>query len=216
MLELRSRQQRNLLATLLLSQGVPMILHGDELGRTQHGNNNVYCQDDALAWVDWSDGAVDYDLVDFTARLVALRQAHPAFRRRRFFQGHDVRGATAADEIAWLRADGTLMSDDDWGDGRSHTVAVYLNGQALPDVDQRGRPMADDSFLLLMNGNHEPVAFVLPDASFGKQWQVELDTAAAPHTGDGPRPRQVVRPGGTRRVPARSLVLLRRKRTKPT
>ncbi len=213
-LALRARQQRNLMATLLLSQGVPMLLHGDELGRTQHGNNNAYCQDTPLAWVDWSEGAVDTDLLDFTAALVALRRKHPAFRRRRYFQGHDVRGATAADEIAWLRPDGSLMSDEDWTDGRRGTVAVHMNGSALPDVDMRGEPVADDSFLLLMNGSHSTVPFVVPDASFGKQWQLELDTGAPPYTGDGPRPRHLVRAGATRRLPGRTLVLLRRKRTK--
>jgi isoamylase len=214
-LALRSRQQRNLLATLLLSQGVPMVLHGDELGRTQHGNNNAYCQDTPLAWVDWSPEAVDEDLLDFTARLIALRQDHPVFRRRRFFQGHDVRGATADDEIAWLRPDGQHMSDDDWTDGRSGTVAVYLNGTALPDVDTRGEPVTDDSFLLLMNGEFRTVAFVLPDVSFGERWLVELDTSVPAQTGDGPRRRQSVRAGSTRRVPAKGLVLLRRKPTRP-
>ena len=213
-LTLRARQQRNLLATLLLSQGVPMLLHGDELGRSQRGNNNAYCQDTPLAWVDWSPEAVDEDLLDFTARLIAMRQEHPAFRRRRFFQGHDVRGATADDEIAWLRADGGLMSDEDWTDGRSSTVAVYLNGAALPDVDSRGEPVTDDSFLLLMNGELQAVGFVLPDASFGRQWLVELDTSAPPYTGDGPRPRHTVRAGSTRRVPGKGLVLLRRKPSK--
>ena len=228
-LALRSRQQRNLLATLLLSQGVPMLLHGDELGRTQHGNNNVYCHDDALAWVDWSPDAVDETLLEFTGRLIALRRQHSVFRRRRFFQGHDVRGAHADDEIAWFRADGDTMGDEDWTNGFTRAVAVFLNGSVLPDVDMRGEPVVDDSFLLLMNGHDEPLDFLLPDTSFGAEWAVALDTGDTGDTGDTVRPGEAaaggagvagtalgvrgaatLAPGKSRTVPAHGLVLLRR------
>jgi isoamylase len=209
-LALRSRQQRNLLATLLLSQGVPMLLHGDELGRTQHGNNNAYCQDTPIAWVDWSDGAVDQDLLEFTGRLVALRREHSVFRRRRFFQGHDVRGARADDEIAWFRTDGRPMGNKDWTDGYTRAVGVFLNGSALPDVDLRGEPVTDDSFLLLMNSHDEPLDFVLPKAAFGKTWAVVLDTEADEVQTAYAEATQTLVAGQTRTVPGRSLILLRR------
>ncbi len=205
---LRSRQQRNLLATLLLSQGVPMILHGDEIGRTQQGNNNAYCQDTPLAWVDWRPEAVDEGLLAFTSRLVALRREHQVFRRRRFFEGHDLRGAHADDEIAWFRPDGAAMGDEDWTNGFTLAVAVYLNGSRL-DPGTRGEPVIDDSFLLLMNGHDEPLDFLLPDDSFGPLWSVELDTAAAP-AGRAKAPAPVeFAAGATRTVPGHALVLLR-------
>jgi glycogen operon protein len=209
-LALRSRQQRNLLATLLLSQGVPMLLHGDELGRTQHGNNNAYCQDTPIAWVDWSDEAVDQDLLEFTGRLVALRREHSVFRRRRFFQGHDVRGARADDEIAWFRTDGRPMGDKDWTDGYTRAVGVFLNGSALPDVDLRGEPVTDDSFVLLLNSHDEPLDFVLPKAAFGKTWAVVLDTEADEVRTAHAEATQTLVAGQTRTVPGRALILLRR------
>ncbi len=209
-LALRSRQQRNLLATLLLSQGVPMLLHGDELGRTQHGNNNAYCQDTPLAWVDWSDDAVDQDLLEYAGRLVALRREHSVFRRRRFFQGHDVRGAHADDEIAWFRTDGRPMGNKDWTDGYTRAVGVFLNGSALPDVDLRGEPVTDDSFLLFMNSHDEQLDFVLPKAAFGRTWAVVLDTAADEAQTADAESTQTLVAGQTRTVPGRCLILLRR------
>ena len=128
---LRERQKRNFLATLLLSQGVPMIAHGDELGRTQQGNNNVYCQDNELSWVDWDDAREHEVLTEFTARLAALRAAHPVFRRQRFFQGRPIRGSSI-DDIAWLRPDGQQMTDEDWNAGHARTIAIFLNGQRHP------------------------------------------------------------------------------------
>jgi isoamylase len=207
-LALRSRQQRNLLATLLLSQGVPMLLHGDEIGRTQRGNNNVYCQDSPLAWVDWRPDAVDRDLLDFVSAVVRIRQDHPVFRRRRFFQGHDVRGAHADDEIAWLRPDGIAMGDQDWTNGFTLAVAVFLNGGNLPDVDMRGERVVDDSFVLLMNGHDQVVDFTLPDSTFGKRWVVELDTDAELAPGEGAA--ESLAPGDVRPVQAHGLVLIRR------
>jgi isoamylase len=208
-LTLRSRQQRSLLGTLLLSQGVPMLLHGDEVGRTQRGNNNCYCQDNELSWVDWSPKAVDPELLTFVQRLVRLRKDHPVFRRRRFFQGADVRGASGADEIAWFRPDGKHMGDEDWTGGYARSLAVFLNGGRLPDVDSRGEPVRDDSFLILMNAHHDAVDFILPDGPFGDSWEVQFDTAddTAGLPTDGARELAA---GALRVVAAHGLVLLRR------
>ena len=208
-LSLRRRQQRSLLATLLLSQGVPMLLHGDELGRTQQGNNNTYCQDNALSWIDWSPEAVDTDLLAFTRRLVLLRREHPVFRRRRFFQGHDVRGASGDDEIAWFRPDGAQMGDEDWTSGYARSLAVFLNGGRLPDVDARGERVTDDSFLILMNAHSGAVDFVLPDGPFGATWSVQFDTADD-SAGTRSDRRRRVRAGAVRAVAAHAMVLLRR------
>ena len=179
---LRSRQQRNFITTLLLSQGVPMIAHGDELGRTQQGNNNVYCQDNELSWIDWENA--DTGLIEFTSTVSTLRAAHPVFRRRRFFSGSPVRkrggGAGAAlPDIAWFAPDGSEMSDEDWDSGFAKSIAVYLNGQGIPDLDDRGQRVTDDSFVLFFNAHHEPIEFVLPAEQFGASWVVEIDTAAA-------------------------------------
>ncbi len=201
---LRERQKRNILATLLLSQGVPMLAHGDELGRTQQGNNNVYCQDNELAWVDW-DGARDNEvLTDFTARLTRLRAEHPIFRRQRFFQGAPIRGGGVHD-IAWLRPDGREMGDDDWHGDRTRALAIYLNGQAIPDRNELGEPVVDDSFLLLVNSHHQQQTFTLPDESFGKAWHVVLDTADPLLALTRRRPPT---PGGRVRVPSRSMMVL--------
>ncbi len=175
---LRSRQQRNFLTTLLLSQGVPMICHGDELGRTQSGNNNGYCQDNAVTWIDWEHS--DTDLLDFTRTVAALRAAHPVFRRKRFFDGRPVRRRDTEHipDISWFRPDGTEMSDADWDSGFGKSVAVYLNGQGIPDLDPRGRRVTDDSFVLCFNAHHEPIQFILPSAEFGLAWRPVVDTAA--------------------------------------
>ncbi|MGQ0576432.1 MAG: glycogen debranching protein GlgX, partial [Pseudonocardia sp.] len=158
---LRERQKRNFLATLLLSQGVPMIAHGDELSRTQHGNNNVYCQDNELSWIDWKDAREHEVLTEFTARLTRLRAEHPVFRRRRFFQGRPIRGSST-DDIAWLRPDGREMGDDDWNVGFARSVAIFLNGHGIPERDELGREIVDDSFLLLVNAHHQHITFTLP------------------------------------------------------
>ena len=163
---LRQRQKRNLLATLLLSQGVPMISHGDELGRTQGGNNNVYCQDNEISWVDWDDARDNEVLTEFTARLAALRAAHPVFRRQRFFQGRPIRGSDIGD-IAWLRPDGLQMDDADWNGGHAQSLAIFLNGAGIPDRDEVGERVVDDSFLLLVNAHHQQATFTLPDRPTG-------------------------------------------------
>ena len=176
--ELRGRQERNLITTLLLSQGVPMICHGDELGRTQGGNNNGYCQDNTITWIDWADA--DAGLLEFTRAVSALRANHPVFRRRRFFSGKPVgrRGEAGLPDIAWFTPEGAEMTDEDWGAGFAKSVAVFLNGHGIPDRDARGQPVLDDSFLLCFNAHYEPLEFVLPPADFGTDWRAVLHSGA--------------------------------------
>jgi glycogen operon protein len=179
-LELRRRQQRNFLGTLLLSQGVPMVLHGDEIGRTQHGNNNAYCQDDELSWVDWSLAEPNADLTAFTAALSDFRRTHPVFRRRRFFAGQPGgRPDDSLGDIAWFSASGTEMSDADWDTDIARCLMVFLNGQAIRDVDARGERVTDGSFLLCFNAAPEDVDMVLPSSDYGQKWAVVLDTATS-------------------------------------
>ncbi len=170
----RAAQQRNLLATLLLSQGVPMLLSGDELGRTQRGNNNGYCQDNELSWLDWEH--VDTELLDFTRRLISLRRTHPVLRRRRWFMGKPIHGTP---DIAWAGQDGTEMSDEDWDSARIRSVAVYLHGHGITAPDERGRRVTDDSFALVFNGHDEELDWVLP-SSWGETWEVESCTHSEP------------------------------------
>ncbi|MER6473428.1 glycogen debranching protein GlgX [Streptomyces collinus] len=206
-LDLRARQQRNLLATLLLSQGIPMLSHGDELGRTQRGNNNAYCQDNEISWVDWELTEEQRALADFTRRLIGLRAGHPVLRRRRFFRGETVTNAKQPlPDLMWLRPDAREMTDRDWQRGDAHSVGVFLNGDAIAERDARGGRVIDDSFLLLFNGYWEPVDFRLPDASFGERWTTLIDTADP----DGV-PDERERKAGTRlRVERRSMVVLSR------
>ena len=173
---LRARQKRNLLATLLLSQGVPMLVAGDEMGRTQGGNNNAYCQDNPISWLDWEH--TDAELVAFVRRLIELRRSHPVFHRRHFFQGQSIHGAEIKD-IHWLKPDGTDMSDHEWGHEFARCLGVYLSGEALTERDRRGRLLRDDNFLVLFNAHHDTLAFQLPAARPGVRWQVLLDTAHA-------------------------------------
>jgi glycogen operon protein len=172
--ELRNRRQRSILMTLLLSQGVPMLLGGDEMGRSQGGNNNAYCQDNETAWYDWA--TADPFLLGFTKRLIGIRNNHPVFRRRRWFEGRRVRGAGVRD-IGWYNADGARMSDDDWNRGYARSLAVFLNGKALPTPGPRGEKVEDDSFLILFNAHTKPVTFTVPEDLDGFQWQVVLDTS---------------------------------------
>ncbi|WP_300008483.1 glycogen debranching protein GlgX [Pseudonocardia sp.] len=202
---LRERQKRNILTTLLLSQGVPMIAHGDELGRTQHGNNNVYCQDSELSWIDWDDARQHEVLTEFTAGLARLRAAHPVFRRRRFFQGRAILGSDIHD-IAWLRPDGRQMTEGDWNGGNACSLAVFLNGKGIPERDALGDPIVDDSFLLLVNAHHVPTRFTLPDESYGRAWEIVVDTAD-PLLVNARRRHPA--PGGRLRVVARALMVLR-------
>jgi glycogen operon protein len=157
---LRARQQRNFLATLLLGQGTPMILGGDELGRTQGGNNNAYCQDDLISWYDWSN--VDEDLLAFTKKAIALRKAHPALHRRKFFSGRTIRGEDVRD-IVWLRFDGAEMSDEDWNNPQTQSMGIFLDGNGLDDIDAEGHPLTDDHLLLLLSASHVDLPFKLPN-----------------------------------------------------
>jgi glycogen operon protein len=177
--QLRRRQQRNFLATLFLSQGVPMLLAGDEMGRTQGGNNNAYCQDNEISWVDWSCREEYEELLLLTASLSQFRREHPVFHRRRWFFGRSLRGSGVSD-IAWFSPDGTEMSDEDWNSGFAKSLAVFLNGDAIPDPDPRGNRITDDSFLLCFNAHHEPLRFLVPDGKFGERWVVVLDTDNLP------------------------------------
>ncbi len=170
---LRRRQRRNLLATLLLSQGVPMILGGDELGRTQAGNNNAYAQDNEISWYDWD--AADADLLTFTCRLTELRRDHPVFRRRKWFQGRPIMGEKA-DDIEWFTPDGNTMTEDDWQVNYARSIGVFLNGDAISALGTRGQRVLDDSFYAAFNAYEEPLDFVLPDASYAENWIVVLDT----------------------------------------
>ncbi|MET9734352.1 glycogen debranching protein GlgX [Streptomyces sp. NPDC006458] len=177
-LELRGRMQRNFLATLLLSQGIPMLLHGDELGRTQRGNNNAYCQDGELSWIDWRLTAEQRELLDYTRRVIALRSAHPVLRRRRFFRGETLTHAgQPLPDLVWLAPDSRGMTQRDWRRSDAHSVAVFLNGDAIAEPDPQGRPVLDDSFLLLLNSYWEPVDFTLPGAAYGARWSALIDTA---------------------------------------
>jgi isoamylase len=170
---LRARQQRNFMTSLLLSQGVPMIVGGDEFGRTQGGNNNAYCQDNEISWFDWQH--MDDGLRAFVARVIQFRTEHPVFQRRRWFHGRHVRG-TGVSDIGWFKADGGEMSDEDWQAGFARTVGVFLNGRAIPTPDDRGEPIVDDSFYLLFNAHHEPMEFTLPTCPWGDRWEKVIDT----------------------------------------
>jgi glycogen operon protein len=170
-LKCRVQQQRNFLATLFLAQGVPMLLGGDELGRTQGGNNNAWCQDNEVSWVKWS--AVDKALLEFTRWLIAFRREHPVFRRRRWFQGRPIRGTV---DIGWFQPDGQSMTDEDWTAGHARSLGVFLNGGAIQTHDDRGRAIIDDSFVLMFNAQTEPVEWTIP-AAYGTRWQLVLDTA---------------------------------------
>ena len=172
---LRNRQKRNFLSTLFLSQGIPMLLGGDEIGRTQKGNNNAYCQDNEISWFDWQ--SADHDLLEFTTKLIELRKQHPVFRRRRWFQGRPIHGATVTD-IGWFTPEGVEMAEEHWGEGFAKAVGVFLNGEGIGDPDPRGERIIDDSYYVLFNAHHEALRFVLPKENWGKEWMVVLDTAA--------------------------------------
>jgi glycogen operon protein len=173
-LALRQRRSRSILMTLLLSQGVPMLLGGDEMGRSQGGNNNAYCQDNEISWYDWENA--DPFLLAFTRRLIGIRNEHPVFRRRRWFEGRRVHGADVRD-IGWFNTDGTRMSDHDWNLGYARSLAVFLNGKAIPGPGPQGEKVVDDSFLLLVNAHTETVAFTVPEDLEGFEWQVVIDTS---------------------------------------
>ncbi|MGO9604584.1 MAG: glycogen debranching protein GlgX [Candidatus Binataceae bacterium] len=200
---LRARQVRNMLASLLLSEGVPMILGGDEIGRTQRGNNNAYCQDNEISWVDWS--IADGDLLQYARSLVALRKRHPVFRRRSWFRGRPIRTGGVKD-IGWFKLDGAEMSSNDWNVGFAKSLGVYLNGRGIPDLDAAGRRIIDDSFYIIFNAHYEPLDFVIPAAAWAKSWLQLLDTAKGSIEENGPRYTAATK----LHVEARSTVILQR------
>jgi len=202
---LREKQKRNMLATLLLSQGVPMLCGGDELGRTQQGNNNAYCQDNEMSWVDWKLSKPQLTLLAFTRSLIALRQKHPVFRRRRFFQGRRIRG-TEVKDLSWLRPDGKEMTDEDWAKGYVRCLGVRLAGDAIQEKDAQGRPLLDETFIMLLNAHHEPRPFILPAHKRGVRWQPVFDTAL---THENAKPVRLLRGGAQYDLEARSLAVLR-------
>ena len=178
-LSLRSRQIKNFLTTMLFSQGVPMICHGDEMGRTQAGNNNVYCQDNELSWVNWNLNATQQDLLHFTRKVIKLRKDHPVLRRRRFFYGDAAHGGESKlQEIGWLRPSGEHMRDEDWTAWYARSLMVYVNGHAISEPDRRGEKIVDNSFLLLVNASEEDIEFTIPTEPTGtsKAWKVVIDT----------------------------------------
>src|SRR3954447_15250653 len=172
-LQLRARQQRNLLTTLLLSQGVPMIVAGDEFGRTQRGNNNGYCQDNEISWLDWEH--LDEDLLDFAQGLIKLRTEHPIFRRRGWFQGRELRGTDVKD-LAWFTPEAKEMSEEDWRVGYAKSLGVFLNGRSIQRPGEHGERVKDDSFYVIFTAHYEPMQFSLPPDQFGTKWQRVLDT----------------------------------------
>ncbi|WP_406472347.1 glycogen debranching protein GlgX [Streptomyces sp. NBC_01615] len=205
-LALRARQMRNFIATLMLSQGVPMLSHGDEFARTQGGNNNAYCQDSELAWVPWPEG--DCELLDFTRAMVWLRRDHPVFRRRRFFHGRPVQGThDELSDIAWFTPEGKEMTQRDWGSAQARALSVFLNGNAISEPDPRGERIADDSFLLMFNASPKPLEFLVP-VDHGRQWQVVVDTARPEGVAPGTGPK--VEAGDRLTLIDRSMTVLQR------
>ncbi len=173
-IELRNKQKRNFLTSLFLSQGVPMIVAGDEFGRTQNGNNNAYCQDNEISWLNWA--GADKDLLQFTQKIIQLRKKHPVFRRRRWFQGQPIKGVGLHD-IAWFLPEGYEMPDENWNHDFAKSLAVFLSGQGLRSVGPKGEQIFDDSFYIIFNAHHDPLNFVLPPKRYGTRWIKVLDTA---------------------------------------
>jgi glycogen operon protein len=200
--ELRARQQRNFLAMLLLSQGVPMLLAGDERNRTQYGNNNAYCQDNPLGWVDWSLDDTGHALLDWTRRLIRLRREHPALHRRRFFQDRSIHGRRVR-EVEWLGPDGRELSEAEWSEATVGPLGMLLNGREMDEIDEQGQQLHDDILLLLLNPGAKALRFTLPIVSGGAAWEPLLDSAKP---GDALPP---ARPGAVYRLMGRSLALLR-------
>ena len=201
-LELRDRQRRNVMATLLLSVGVPMISGGDELGRTQGGNNNAYCQDTEISWTPWDNTPERRDFLDFTRRLIRIWKDHPVLRRRKFFQGRRIRGADVLD-IAWLDPSGREMADDTWSSPDVRCLGVRLNGDAIDEVDERGARIVGNTLLLLLNADDQPIAFTLPQTAAEERWETLMDTS------DPWAPSRRLRAGGRYELLPRSMAVLK-------
>ncbi|MGH7963287.1 MAG: glycogen debranching protein GlgX [Candidatus Binatia bacterium] len=206
-LALRTCQQRNFLATLILSQGVPMLQAGDEIGRTQHGNNNAYCHDNELSWINWNLDRSRQELLEFTRLLIRLFHRHPVLRRRRFFQGRRIRGSEVED-LTWFRPDGKEMTDRDWHTWHARCLGLRLAGDAIEEVDTRGNRIVDDSLLILLNAHYEPIPFLLPAHRADILWELVLDT----RTATGRRRHRMMRGSEAYELEARSLALLRLRR----
>ena len=199
---MRARQQRNFLATLVLSVGVPMICGGDEIGRTQQGNNNAYCQDNEISWFDWEH--IDDDLLAFVTGVIDLRRTHPALQRRRWFYGRPLRGAGVSD-IGWFKPDGQQMTDDDWQGGFARGIGVFFSGHGIPK-NARGEGITDDSFYLLFNAHHERMPFTLPASPWGARWELMIDTKKPlPEVGE----HQQLNAGDEVQVEAYAMMVLR-------
>ncbi len=200
-LALRARQKRNFLTTLLLSQGIPMLLGGDEFGRSQQGNNNAYCQDNEISWYDWEN--TDDNMLEFCSRLIHFRHNHPAFRRRRWFQGRAIHG-TEVKDIAWFTFDGESMAEEDWGEVFAKSLGIFLNGESIPNPNPKGEPVSDDKFYIIINAHHEPLDCTLPGTEWAQRWVRELDTIEG-----WAEEEEVIEAGGTIKIEARSLLVLR-------
>lgn len=199
-IQLRQQQKRNFLTTLFLSQGIPMMLAGDELSRTQQGNNNAYCQDNEISWVNWHKA--DKELMEFTRELIALRRSHPTFCRRKWFQGQPIKGV-GVEDIAWFLPEGTEMTDEHWNTSFAKSLGVYLNGKGIHTPNAFGEQIIDDSFYIIFNAHHEGLDYHLPPAKYGAVWNKILDTSRATINGG-----ETFKAGDSVKVPARSVVLL--------
>jgi isoamylase len=202
---LRDRQQRNLLATLLVSQGVPMITAGDEMGRTQGGNNNAYCQDDEISWLDWNLDDRRRALLGFTRRLIRIRLSQPVLQRLTFFRGDHLWDSSLKD-LAWFRPDGTEMTAQDWGKPFARSVAFLLGGDTIDTPDEHGQRIVGDTLLVLLNADHQPLTCYLPEIEWGRAWEILVDTAGATDF-----KRDLVEARGAIPVEARSMVILSRR-----
>jgi isoamylase len=200
--QLRMQQSRNFLATLLLSQGVPMLLAGDDAGHSQGGNNNAYCQDNESSWLNWDLKAEDHELLAFVRKMILLRKKHPSFRRKNFFHGRPIKGASSGD-LSWLTPDGHEMSDEEWKESSARSLGMLMVGDGMHEQTERGEPIVDENILLLMNAHHETVPFTLPHLETGESWRAVVDTTWTDYN-----VRSVHESGATYPLQARSLVLL--------
>ncbi|MFA7620061.1 MAG: glycogen debranching protein GlgX, partial [Thiohalomonadaceae bacterium] len=208
---LRARQRRNFLASLLFSQGIPMLVAGDEIGRTQGGNNNAYCQDNEISWINWSVTTEDREQLRFVRNLIRIRKQHPALRRRHFYQGRAIKGSHIKD-ITWLRPDGQEMTDEEWNQSFARCLGTYLAGDALEEYDERGQRVQDIDLLLLINAHYEPIPFKIPMGAIRARWRVMVDTSYDTGQRDDERYFYSAEPYP---LQGRSLVLLAHSRRNP-